>query len=139
MKIECKLKREGGSHIDFGSVVYHFAPDKNGSHVAEVTDKDHIGRLLSINEAYQIADDDAPAPKTKSVPVKEESQKAESDTGGDDDTGDDEGGESDEEAQAAATVRAGLVADYLKAFGKNPHHKLTDDSIRAKLAEKSAE
>ena len=56
MKIRCKQNREGGTKIDLDGIDYHFVPDKNGDHVAEVTDKKHIGRLLSITEGYEMAD-----------------------------------------------------------------------------------
>lgn len=61
MKIECKLIREGGTKVELDGVEYHFAPGPDGKHVAEVTDKTHIQRFLSIGEAYQLPDDDQPA------------------------------------------------------------------------------
>ena len=57
MKIECLLKRIGGSDITFGQnvlrqVVYKFRPvdekDNASPHLCEVDNKDHIERLLSI-------------------------------------------------------------------------------------------
>ena len=53
MLIKCKLKREGGSKIKIGGVEYHFAPDDNGDHVAEVTNEAHANRFLEISEAYE--------------------------------------------------------------------------------------
>ena len=53
MLIKCKLKREGGSKIKIGGEEYHFAPDDNGDHVAEVTNKEHANRFLEISEAYE--------------------------------------------------------------------------------------
>lgn len=54
MKIECILKREGGTKVDFPSISYHFKPDPkfDNRHIADVSNEDHIGRLLSIREAY---------------------------------------------------------------------------------------
>jgi len=52
MKIICKLKRAGGTKVELGKTTYHFVEDKDGDHVAEVTDEKHIARLLSIPEAY---------------------------------------------------------------------------------------
>lgn len=52
MKIECKLQRKGGSHIEIGGTTYHFAPQEDGRHVAEVTNERHIERFLSIPEGY---------------------------------------------------------------------------------------
>ena len=53
MLIKCKLKREGGSKIKIGGEEYHFAPDDNGDHVAEVTNEEHANRFLEISEAYE--------------------------------------------------------------------------------------
>ena len=53
MKIECLLKREGGSKIDLGDEIYHFEPNAEGVHVAEVTNEDHIATLLAIEEGYK--------------------------------------------------------------------------------------
>lgn len=55
MLIECILRRTGGTHVDLGSAIYHFAPDEAGRHVADVTDDDHIDRLLAIPEGYRRA------------------------------------------------------------------------------------
>lgn len=62
MKVKCLLKREGGTKVDIEGVQYHFAPDKaTGNHVAEVKDKKHLARFLSISEAYELDDgEDAP-------------------------------------------------------------------------------
>jgi len=53
MKIECTIKRLGGSRVELGGRTYHFAPanpaDQDGPHIAEVTDEAHIKRLLSID------------------------------------------------------------------------------------------
>lgn len=54
MKIECILKRQGGTHVDMGGVVYHFAPQPDGAHVADIEDNAHIQRFLGIPEGYRI-------------------------------------------------------------------------------------
>jgi hypothetical protein len=56
IKIECLIKRQGGSEVPFGNnaatqVVYRFAPvdnSPNSPHVCEVDNDDHINRFLSI-------------------------------------------------------------------------------------------
>jgi hypothetical protein len=56
-KIECKIKRAGGSKIDVGGVVYHFAPTNESAeapHVCEVKDEDHIATFLAIREGYKL-------------------------------------------------------------------------------------
>ncbi|OWY39340.1 hypothetical protein CEK28_08450 [Xenophilus sp. AP218F] len=55
MKVECKLQRQGGTLIELDGVSYHFQPDSQGRHVAEVENEDHLGLLLSIHEAYRLA------------------------------------------------------------------------------------
>lgn len=54
MKIECILKREGGSVVDLGGIEYHFEPVEDGAHVADVADESHIDRFLSISEGYKV-------------------------------------------------------------------------------------
>lgn len=54
MKIECILKREGGSVVDLGGIEYHFEPLADGAHVADVADETHIDRFLSISEGYKV-------------------------------------------------------------------------------------
>ncbi|MGH2343384.1 hypothetical protein ACRC7T_18115 [Segnochrobactraceae bacterium EtOH-i3] len=55
MLIECILHRPGGSQVDLGTAIYHFAPDETGRHVADVMNEDHVDRLLAIPEGYRLA------------------------------------------------------------------------------------
>lgn len=50
--IESKIKREGGTEIPFGNVVYKFLPYTDGAHVCEVGNPEHADRLLAITEGY---------------------------------------------------------------------------------------
>lgn len=68
MKIESIIKRDPPTEVVLGDIsgkltTYKFQPDDQGRHVAEVTDKHHIARLLSIVEGYQLADGDETLPK----------------------------------------------------------------------------
>lgn len=54
MRIECKLIREGGTTADIDGVEYHFAPQADGAHVADVENEDHVDRFLGIGEAYKL-------------------------------------------------------------------------------------
>lgn len=54
MKIQCILKREGGTKAEIGGIEYHFEPLADGAHVAEVEREDHIDRFLSIPEGYKV-------------------------------------------------------------------------------------
>lgn len=58
MKIESIIKRNPPTEIELDGTVYKFQPDEHGRHVAEVTDKRHIARLLSIAEGYQLPGDE---------------------------------------------------------------------------------
>lgn len=71
MKIESIIKRDPPTEIDLDGTVYKFKPDEHGRHVAEVTDKHHIARLLSISEGYQLADDE-PLPKAVQTELERE-------------------------------------------------------------------
>jgi len=124
MKIECKNKREGGSVIDIGGVEYHFKPQADGAHVADVAYEEHIERFLSIPEAYCIykaskPTKEAPAPvvEAEAAPQPEENAEAEETVA---ETGDD-------------------LEDPKKAFkakfGHAPHYKWDVETIKTKLAE----
>lgn len=54
MKIECLVKREGGSVVEVFGANYHFIPADDGCHVADVENTKHQDRLLSISEGYRI-------------------------------------------------------------------------------------
>jgi hypothetical protein len=81
MKIESIIKRDPPTEVVLGDTTYKFAPDSQGRHVAEVTDKHHIARLLSIAEGYQLADDET-LPKSvkteldKELEVRTQGQQA---------------------------------------------------------------
>ncbi len=76
MKIECILKRQGGTVVDLGGKTYHFKPQDDGAHVAEVADDEHAEKLLAVSEAYQPYGDgfqldaDANLPATSPKPRK---------------------------------------------------------------------
>ena len=123
MKIECKLKREGGSTIDIGGVAYEFKPQADGAHVADVGNKEHAERFLSIPEAYGIYAagkpvKEAPAPVVKEPAAEETVETVEP-----------------IEAAPVADDLDALKAQYKAKFGSAPHYKWTAETIKAKLAE----
>lgn len=64
MKIECTIRRDGGSIVTMDEKTYHFKPEQpGGPHVADVVDKAHIARFLAIPEAYTIPDDELEIPE----------------------------------------------------------------------------
>lgn len=123
MKIECILKRQGGTKAEIGGIEYHFAPQPDGAHVADVADNAHIQRFLSMPEGYRIYE---AAGKTEPVKAPEQTnpndQAPEGDRNGD--------GVVDGKDERIALAEA-----YKQKFGKAPHHKMTAESIRQKLAE----
>lgn len=54
MKIESIIKRDPPTRIRLGGTVYQFAVDSEGRHVVDVTNEEHIARLLSIPEGYRV-------------------------------------------------------------------------------------
>jgi hypothetical protein len=73
MKIESIIKRDPPTEVVLGDTTYRFTPDDKGRHVAEVTDKHHIARLLSISEGFQLADgDESQLPKTVKTELTKE-------------------------------------------------------------------
>lgn len=81
MKVECLIKRKGGSHIEFGYppkvTRFHFKPESDedyAPHVCEIPDgSPYLGRLLAITEGYrvygaEVAEDDSPSADEKADP-----------------------------------------------------------------------
>lgn len=54
MKIECILQRQGGTVVELPGKTYHFTPNEDGRHVADVAIEPHIERFLAIPEAYRL-------------------------------------------------------------------------------------
>lgn len=54
MKIECVLRREGGTKAEIDGLEYHFEVLADGAHVAEVENDTHADRFLAIPEAYKV-------------------------------------------------------------------------------------
>lgn len=128
MKIECKNKREGGSIIDIGGTDYHFKPQADGAHVADVAYEEHVERFLSIPEAYCIyKPGKAAKEQPAAAPVAQEAAV--------------EGPHVDEAVEATETPE--IVSDDLDAlkeafkakFGHAPHYKWSIETIKTKLAE----
>lgn len=125
MKIECKNKREGGSLIDIGGTEYHFKPQADGAHVADVAYEEHVERFLSIPEAYCIYRPGNPAKVVEAPSLGAQA----------------EGPNADEAVEATETPE--IVGDDIEAlkeafkakFGHAPHYKWTIQTIKTKLAE----
>lgn len=76
MQIQLLVIREGGSKVEVFGKEYHFKPQPDGCHVADVEDDDHIDLLLAISEGYRIyrpkVKPEATAPKPDDNPAKPE-------------------------------------------------------------------
>ncbi|AXE37187.1 hypothetical protein [Chromobacterium phragmitis] len=75
MLIECKQKREGGTVVILGDVLYHFLPDVQGRHVVEVENDDHVAEFLAIKEGYALAKE-LPKTETEDKPGDEPAKPA---------------------------------------------------------------
>ena len=116
MQIESIIRRKNGTRVTLDSTEYHFTPNAEGAHVADVENDAHIQRFLSVSEGFKIY-------RTAKVDKQPESVLA-----GTPATDVPEG------IQPALTVDE-LKAAYKAKFGKAPHHKMSLDAIRQKLAE----
>lgn len=119
MKIVSILRRPGGTFIKLGTVAYHFAPDEQDRHVADVTDPDHIERLLDIPEGY-CALEETPAAVAPAIaaPAQATAPQASQEPQG------------DAQAAQATQERDALVAAYLAKFGKRPNGRLSIEKLR---------
>lgn len=74
LKIECTLKRAGGTQVTIGANSYHFRPETvapDAPHVAVVEDMGDVQKFMAIPEAYRLIGtaDVAPAPAPAPAPV----------------------------------------------------------------------
>lgn len=126
MKIECQNKRDGGTHATIDGVSYHFAPQPDGAHVADVEDRDHIQRFLSVR-AYRIYEK-AEGQIDPEV-VKQDDQEVVDQTEDEQNDGD------DKDDDVVDAERAALVDEYVQKFGRKPNHRASNDTIRKQLTD----
>jgi hypothetical protein len=120
MLIEHTIQRPNGSIHTIGSTDYHFAPNEEGAHVAEVENPGHAQRFLTI-PGFQIYAPGAdapvePAPVPPAPPVDPDSVPG-----------------SDADAPQPTPLEdmtdAEIAAVYEEVFGKKPHHKIKRDRL----------
>lgn len=80
MKIECILQRKGGTVVELPGKTYHFAPQEDGKHVADVEVESHIERLLMIPEAYRLLRTAAEQPAVFAPAVESKASAGTTDT-----------------------------------------------------------
>lgn len=56
--IESIIRRKGGTKVRLNGTEYHFTPDEEGRHVAEVSKNAHIQRFLAVPEGFRLLDDE---------------------------------------------------------------------------------
>lgn len=130
MKIECPVKRPGGSKVELWGTEYHFQEQPDGAHVAEVTDAKHQDRLLEIGyRIYRPGAKAAAKPELKPVaPLKPEAtllgsdvHPAEFEIGGKT--------VSLGEVVAAAFKRASMTAEQWNELPAETRHELIDAEL----------
>jgi hypothetical protein len=115
MLIEHTTKRPNGSIHSIAGTEYHFEPNANGAHVAEVETPAHIQRFLSI-PSFTVYDPNAPVePVTQTAPVQPDPIEP----------------SDDDDAPTPLEDAPDEVLDqlYEEAYGKKPHHKVKRDKI----------
>lgn len=133
MKIECTLKRKGGTEVTIDNKTYLFTPgqdkdgrDLPGPHICDVRDPKHVARFLSIPEAYRIYDQDGSL--VDPTPTKTQTEAG---NGGSNETGAQTG-----EGQGnpyAKMDREQLAAEIEERTGRKPHPNAKDETLRKVL------
>jgi len=54
MLIESRIRRAKGTRVTLDGTEYHFTPNKDGVHVADVSNADHIDRFLAVPEGFRV-------------------------------------------------------------------------------------
>ena len=154
MKIESILKRPGGTKVTMGDSLYHFAPNEQDQHVAEVENTDHAKVFLNIPEGYrsldpiqpqQVSLEDAMAvlkaqfpnadfsALTAAVPAPAAANSEpdpEPDAQEPDDAGDDV---EDDPAGLADMSDEELRAEFEKLIGRKPHANMLRENMEAQI------
>jgi hypothetical protein len=143
MNIECIIRRKGGSIITLSEKTYHFVPQEDGRHIAEVTDENHVERFLRVPEAYRIArapgssPTETQTPRVRKAPKQEHPALEEKQTLKGSVTQHDAfeiQGVSYAHKDYEAQERSALFAQYQQRFGKLPPVNMKTETIKAKLA-----
>lgn len=69
MKVESIIKRNPPTRIRIGGQTYQFEIDADGCHVCEISDHNHLSRLLSIPEGYRLAGQAVPVAAPVAAPA----------------------------------------------------------------------
>lgn len=154
MKIESILKRPGGTKVTMGDSLYHFAPNEQDQHVAEVENPDHAKVFLNIPEGYrsldpiqpqQVSLEDAMAvlkaqfpnadfsALTAAVPAPA-AATSEPDPEPDAQDADDADDEAEDDPAGLADLSdEELRAEFEKLIGRKPHAKILRENMEAQI------
>ena len=154
MKIESILKRPGGTKVTMGDSLYHFAPNEQDQHVAEVENTDHAKVFLNITEGYrsldpiqpqQVSLEDAMAvlkaqfpnadfsALTAAVPAPA-ADTSEPDPKPDAQEPDDAGDDAEDDPAGLADMSdEELRAEFEKLIGRKPHSNMLRENMEAQI------
>ena len=160
MKIESILKRQGGTKVTMGDSLYHFAPNEQDQHVAEVENPDHAKVFLNIPEGYrsldpiqpqQVSLEDAMAvlkaqfpnadfsALTAAVPAPA-AATSEPDPEPDAQDADDADDEAEDDPAGLADLSdEELRAEFEKLIGRKPHANMLRENMEAQITAALAE
>lgn len=134
--VESIIRREGGTRVTIGKTAYHFKPQADGAHVADVEDARHLSRFLGISEGYRVydpelVDEPAPAPEAPPAPVAppvtpEPTPAAAPVTEAPVETG-------EPLPSLEGMARADLEATFLKEVGRKANGNAKDDTLVAQI------
>lgn len=135
MQIECTIKREGGTRATIGTTTYHFKPDADGRHVAEVADPNHITAFLRVG-CYIMdgAEASEPTPQPAAPAPEFGGADEDEDLDEDEEQGEDLDGEPDEGVPLEEWSEGDLIEEYSRVFKKSPHPNTKRETLVAKIA-----
>lgn len=159
MRIQTTMIRKGGSHVELGGTIYHFAEQADGRHICDVRDTKHIKILLKI-DGYEVADDaDREDPRSAGITAPAAPEPAPAAPAPvADDTDADAAADTDEDAVTATLIDdepaattdaaappvsteydamddAAIKEAFATKLGRAPHPQMKRDSMIAKLIE----
>lgn len=114
MLIESIIRRPQGSNVLLGTTLYHFKPLDGGTeHVAEVTNEEHIKKLLSITDGYREFSEPDTAPPKKVSGL----------------SGSAGAGRGKRLSAKEQTLRSDAEKAYVDKFGSEPEAEMSTDEI----------
>lgn len=144
IEIICKLKRKGGTKADFNGKTYHFKPesgdgtDEEVKHSCIFQDEDAVAiyKFLSIKSAYELADPDAELP-ARPREASGQTMAADKANGGTQEVKPIVVSDGENTYTLTEMEKEDLAALAKNTFGISVHHKWSEQTIIAKIIEKT--